>query len=717
MKEIFTGIAVLIHLAGFSQISLGDTTDLTPVEIRAVRATPATPIAQTTLKRAEIQKLNTGQDLPFVLQSLPSVVIHSDAGNGVGYTGIRIRGTDASRINVTLNGIPYNDAESQGTFFVDIPDFSSSAGSIQVQRGLGTTAIGTGSFGGNINISTNEIIKEQTLSIFNTAGSYGTLRNSVLFNSGIIKKHFLTDLRFSHISSDGYIDRAFSKLLALHGSVAYISNKESIRFNIINGREKSYQAWNGIDEETLHTNRQYNSSGTEKPGDPYKNEIDKYNQTHYQFFYNRNITSSNKFSSAIFLTRGKGYYEQYKANQKLANYDLPDYYNGSTYITKTDLIRRLNLNNYYYGALFSFHFQLPTRNIITGAGYTLYDGRHFGEVVRTITYADVPENYKWYNNTAYKRELSLFTKWQERIANRWYSFVDVQLRAPQYIIHGFRYNPEINQQHHWFFINPKVGVTYMRNRYKAYLSFGGATKEPNRDDFEAGEAGIPKPEQLYDIELGYEQKWNKVSASLNAFYMYYHNQLVLTGKINDVGAYTRTNISRSFRMGLEWEAVVQLTQKISLTANLTLSKNRIPVFTEFIDDYDNGGQQERLHTNTPIAYSPGSTGFWNITWLPIKRAQFSLSGKYVGRQYLDNTGNKARSIRSFYLQDARLSYTFHTRKRGLVETFVNLNNIFGKLYEANGYTFSYLYGGTITTENYFFPMAPFNFLAGINIKL
>ncbi len=708
---------MLVYCGVHAQTSLTDTTSLTPVEILAVRASPVAPIAQTTLQKEALQQLNTGRDLPFVLQSLPSVVVNADAGNGIGYTGIRIRGTDATRINVTLNGIPYNDSENQGTFFVDIPDFTTSAGSIQVQRGLGTTSIGTGSFGGNINISTNDVVKKRTLSIFNTSGSYGTLRNSILFNSGLIKKHFLTDLRISNISSDGYIDRAFSKLFALQGSVAYISNKENLRFNIINGREKSYQAWNGIDEATLKHDRRYNSAGTEKPGNPYNNEIDHYIQTHYQLFYNRNITATKKFSSAIFLTRGKGYYEQYKANQALADYELPNYNNGTNLITHTDLIRRLNLDNYYYGALFSFHFNLPQRTIIAGGGYTQYDGHHFGEITKTITYIPLPDKYKWYNNTAYKREASVFAKWQEVLGKGWYSFLDVQLRTPWYTINGFPTNATIHQQHHWFFINPKTGITYMRNRNKAYLSFGIAKKEPNRDDFEAGENNIPKPEQLFDVELGYERKWEKASASINFFYMFYHNQLILTGKINDVGAYTRTNINKSYRTGIEWEGALSLSKQFILSGNLSLSANRIPVFTEFIDDYDNGGQLEKIHKNTSIAYSPSTTGFWDITWKPVTKVSVSLSGKYVGRQYLDNTENINRSLESFYLQDARITYIKNIGKTKTVEVFLNLNNIFSKLYEPNGYTFSYFYDGALTTENYYFPMAPFNFLAGVNIKL
>ncbi len=708
---------MLTSAVTLAQNNLSDTAILAPVEVLSVRAGERTPVAKSNLNRTAIEKVNTGQDLPFLLQYLPSVVINSDAGNGFGYTGIRIRGTDATRINVTLNGIPYNDAESQGTFFVDIPDFASSAGSVQVQRGLGTSSVGTGSFGGSINISTNEINSKRETRILTTAGSYGSLRSSVIFNSGILSDNFLIDARFSRIHSDGYIDRASSDLLAGQLSTAYISPKQSLRFNLISGKEKTYLAWNGINDETLKTNRTFNPSGTEKPGEPYENETDNYWQHHYQLFYNRNLNRRWKLNTALFLTRGKGYYEQYKADESLSDYLLPDYLSGTDTIGSSDLIRRLHLDNYYYGMLVSFHHLSESRSVIAGGGYTIYDGKHIGTVESAIVPVKISNDHRWYNNRADKNELSAFIKWSEKLGKSWESFTDLQFRAPRYTINGFRNNPGIAQKHEWFFINPKIGISYIRNRYKAFVSAGFAEKEPNRDDFEAGINEVPRPENMLDLEAGYEYKGKNALAAINLYYMHYHNQLVLTGKINDVGAYTRTNTDKSYRAGIELQAAWKPIEKVQLTGNLTLSRNRILNFTEYIDDYDNGGQLEKYYPETDISYSPSTVGMAGLTVIPMKEFEVQLMGKFVGRQFLDNTSNRSRSLDPYYTQDLRISYNYKLKEERSLQFFVNLNNIFNTKYEANGYSFSYIYDAQVTTENYYFPMAPFNFLAGIDVKL
>lgn len=695
----------------------GDTLQLTPVEVMAVRAAPNTPIAQTTLSKKELERWNTGQDLPFVLQSLPSVVVNSDAGNGFGYTGIRIRGTDASRINVTINGIPYNDAESQGTFFVDIPDITSGAGSIQVIRGLGTSSNGTGAFGGAIHISTNELDKKENAQIYATAGSYGTYRLSSMYNSGVIGKNFIVTLRASVLGSDGYIDRAFSKMHALQGSAVYFDDRNTLRLNVITGKQRTYQAWNGIDAITLDTNRRYNPSGTDKPGEPYDNETDNYLQTHYQLFYNRNLNASWKFNGALFLTRGAGYYEQYKAEESMNDYGLPDYDDGQNIFSESDLIRRLHLDNYYYGGMFSFHHKKDRNDIIAGGGYNQYDGDHFGTIENIIVGAPIPPNYRWYDNDAIKKEFSAFAKWIYRIGTPWYLFTDVQWRNISYRINGFRNNPDIRQFNEYNFVNPKAGITYMRNRYKAYFSYGYAAKEPNRDDFEADVNQPPKPEKLHDFELGISRQNSKNSWGINFYYMHYRDQLVLNGKINDVGAYTRSNAAKSYRAGVELQGSWQPLNWLHTNANLTLSRNRINDFTEYIDDYDNGGQVAVFHGNTPISYSPSVTGFASVRLIPVKGLAVDLMGKYVGKQYLDNTGSSARQLDAYYLQDVRISYSLYRKEVPRYEFFINLNNVFNKKYTANGYTFSYYYDQLLTTENYYFPMAPMNFLVGANIRL
>jgi len=693
-----------------------DTAYLQPVEVQAIRAGEKAPFAKTDLAKKDIEKNNLGQDLPFLLDQTPSVVVNSDAGNGVGYTGIRIRGTDAARINVTLNGIPYNDAESQGTFFVDLPDFSSSANSIQVQRGVGTSSNGAGAFGGTINIFTNELNKDFYASTSNSIGSFNTYKNNIQFGSGLIGKHFTVDGRMSKISSKGYIDRASSDLRSFYLSTAFVNEKNSIRMNVFSGKEKTYQAWNGVAENLLKTDRTNNPSGTERPGEPYDNETDNYIQTHYQLFYNHKFNPYWKGNIAAFLTRGKGYYEQYKAQQELSNYGLPDYNNGGTIIKETDLVRRLWLDNYFYGTIFSLQYQKNKTQFIFGGGYNAYDGRHYGELKWAAVQAAVPQGHRWYDLKAYKKDISVYSKWIQQWSSHWQSFADVQFRNINYNIHGFRYNPTLEISKNYSFLNPKIGITYSNKNWQAYLSYALAGKEPNRDDFEAGNSNQPKPERLHDIELGVEKKGTAYSFGANIYYMHYQNQLVLTGKINDVGAYTRTNLPKSYRTGIELQGRSKINNWMNLAANITFSENKINDFTEYIDDYDNGGQQAKFYGKTDISYSPSVIAGGNINFIPVKNGEISLISKYVGRQYLDNTSQRSRSLNPYYLQDIRLSYLIEKKIFKATNIILQLNNVFNKKYEPNGYSFSYIYGGDLTTENFYFPMAGFNFIVGVNVK-
>ncbi len=708
--------AVSFAVSAQKEKKFNDTAYLQPVELLAVRAAEKAPFAKTDITKKEIAKNNLGQDLPFLLNQTPSVVINSDAGNGVGYTGIRIRGTDAARINVTLNGIPYNDAESQGTFFVDLPDFASSANSIQVQRGVGTSTNGAGSFGGTINIATNDLNKDFYASTNNSVGSFNTFKNNIQFGSGLLGKHFTIDGRLSRISSNGYIDRAKSNLQSFYLSTAFINQNNSLRLNIFSGKEKTYQAWNGVAEYLLDTNRTYNPSGTEKPGEPYDNETDNYTQTHYQLFYNHKFNNYWKGNIAVFLTRGKGYYEQYKADKKLADYNLPDYFDGTNTIKRTDLVRRLWLDNYLYGTIFSLQYQKNKTQFIFGGGYNGYDAKHYGDIKWAAVQAAVPLNYRWYSLTAYKKDFSVYSKWIQQWSSHLQGFADLQFRNIDYRIHGFRDNPAIEIKKNYSFLNPKVGITYFNKTWKAYLSYALAGKEPNRDDFEAGDTQLPKAEKLHDAELGIEKNTATYSFGANLYYMYYQNQLVLTGKINDVGAYTRTNIPVSYRTGIELQGKIKIIKWMNLAANITFSENKIKHFTEYLDDYDNGGQQTKFYNKTDIAFSPAVIAGGSINFTPIKNGDINLISKYVGRQYLDNTAQKTRSLNPYYVQDIRLSYSLQNKIFKATDFIVQLNNVFNKKYEPNGYSFSYIYGGSLTTENFYFPMAGFNFMVGVNLK-
>lgn len=716
-------IAILITVAIFGNAVFGQTKDSTkrdsflllePVEVKAIRAGENSPFTKTNLTKKQIEKLNLGQDLPFILNQTPSVVVNSDAGNGVGYTGIRIRGSDASRINVTLNGVPFNDAESQGTFFVDLPDFTSSVGSIQVQRGVGTSSNGAGAFGASINISTNEVNLKPYVEFNNSYGSFNTWKNTFKVGSGLVSDHFTVDLRLSRISSDGYIDRASSDLRSYYFSTAYLGKKNSLRFNMFSGKEKTYQAWYGVSEADLKTDRTINYAGMERPGEPYDNETDNYKQDHYQLFYNQDLTSRLKLSAGLFYIKGKGYYEQYKADEAYADYGLSGPVYGTDTITSTDLVRQLWLDNNFYGSIFSLQYKGNTSQFTLGGGWNRYEGSHYGDVVWAEKGLTLPG--RWYDLDADKNDLTIYFKQQTKIGALVSVFYDLQYRSVKYDLYGFRNNPDLIIKNHYNFFNPKAGLSFQKNEWSGYLSYSRGQKEPNREDFEAGIDQQPKPEKLNDLELGIEKRNDKYNVGLTGYYMHYEDQLVLTGKINDVGAYTRTNIPKSYRAGVELVASAKITPWLNAAGNFSVSKNKVKDFTEYIDDYDNGGQQVNQYSSTDIAFSPNMVGGTTINFIPLKNTELSLISKYVGKQYLDNTQNEGRKLNAYYTQDARLIYTISKKCLKELNIVLQANNVFDKKYEPNGYTFSYYYGGSLTTENYYFPMAGRNFMVGVNVK-
>ena len=686
-----------------------------PVEVRATRAGERAPFTKTNLSKTDLEKLNFAQDIPFMLNQTPSVVINSDAGNGVGYTGIRIRGSDATRINMTINGIPYNDAESQGLFFVNLPDFASSVSNVQIQRGVGTSSNGAGAFGASMNFSTNEVNTAAYAEINNSAGSFNTWKHTVKAGSGLINEHFTIDARLSKISSDGYVDRASTDLSSFYISGAYLTKKSSLRLNVFSGKEKTYQSWNGIPESYLDTNRTYNSSGTEKPGAPYDNETDNYQQDHFQLLFNHQLSSRLTFNTALFLTNGKGYYENYRAGEAYEDYGLPNVITGNDTVTQTDLVRQLWLDNKYYGQVFSLQYKSNRSELTAGGGWNRYDANHFGEV--PWAQAGFPNEFRWYDLEAFKTDVNAYAKYQFTIATGVDLFADLQYRRILYNLGGFRNNPDLKSRTVYNFVNPKIGLTYSIDKYQAYVSYALGNKEPNRDDFEAGATQMPNPERLHDFELGVEKKNAAFTWSAVLYYMLYKNQLVQTGKINDVGVQTRTNIPNSYRAGLELQAKARMADWISLSGNITLSRNRIKQFTEYIDDYDAGGQKQIAHGETAISFSPAITGFAGINLTPFRNLEINLFSKYVSRQYLDNTSDKARSLDDYFVQDARVSYSLKKFLAREINISGQVYNLFNRRYESNGYTFSYFADGALTTENYYFPMAGTNFMVSLNIKL
>jgi iron complex outermembrane receptor protein len=745
-------------LAGFSQSTPADTVPdspkadslspkhpalfLNPVEVIAIRAADKSPFTKTNFSAAEIAKNNTGQDLPFILNQTPSVVSSSDAGNGVGYTGISIRGTDATRINMTLNGLPYNDAESQSIYFVDLPDFASSVNSIQIQRGVGTSSNGAGAFGASINFSTNTFNADPYAEFNNGFGSYNTWKNTLKAGTGLIGNHFTVDMRLSRISSNGYIDRASSDLKSAYFSSAWLGEKTSVRFNLLTGAEKTYQAWNGVPQAKLDNDKAAldehyaNNSGYSGAlyntaedslnlyqSDPrrynyftYKNQTDNYKQDHYQLFVNHRFSDFLSANLAGFLTRGKGYYEEFKNGAAYADYGLPDHIAGNSVFSSTDLIRRKWLDNFFYGGIFSFQYKKKGTEITLGGGWDRYDGKHYGDIIWAAQ-GGIADDYQYYHEPARKTDFNIYAKWQQELGHFFSSFADLQLHHIRYRIDGFDNNPALHISNRYDFINPKAGIAYTRGPWQGYISYALARHEPNRDDFEAGLNQQPKPETLHDFELGLSKHLPHYNWAVTGYYMLYQDQLILTGKINDVGSYTRTNTPRSYRLGLELQGALKPATWFQVSGNLTLSKNKVLDYTAYTDDYDNGGQKTNVYSQTDIALSPGIIAAASLSFYPVSRIEISLPAKYVGASFLDNTQSEQKKISGYYIQQLRLIYTPEIKSIREMHIAFQLNNLFNKKYEASGYTYGYYSGGKLVNENFLFPQAGRNFMLSLNIGI
>ncbi|PKQ69758.1 TonB-dependent receptor [Raineya orbicola] len=710
---------LLVPYLGFAQQATRDTL-LQEKEIEAVTVTGIpyiTELTRSTLKKTDLQKRNYGQDMPFLLNFTPSVVITSDAGAGVGYTSMRVRGSDPTRINTTINGIPLNDAESQGVFWVDLPDLASSATSVTLQRGVGTSTNGAGAFGASLNIQTFDKPTDQPFAEFNNSwGSFNTWKHTLQASTGKMQNGFVVDARLSKIKSDGFIERAFSDLLGVYLSGGYYGKNTTLRLVTLQGRERTYQAWNGVPEDRLKENRRFNVYD-------YENQVDNYNQNHYQAILDQQITSNLKANVSLFYVRGFGYYEEFKKKDKFSKYGLPDVVIGSTTIEKSDIIRRRWLDNHFYGGVYSLDYTQKTWNFILGGGWNRYEGKHFGEIIWAEFAPNAPIRYRYYDNDAIKVDFNQFLK----IANEWNlgnnskisAFVDGQYRYIGYNFLGFDQNLQSTQQDAEFhFFNPKAGVDYAWQKHRIYALWGIAHREPNRNDFvESTPASRPKAERLNNVELGYQITWSRANLKINNFLMDYTNELILTGKVNDVGAYTRTNVPRSRRIGVELEGNVELSKKWIWQASFTLSQNKIPEFTEFVDDYDNGTQVSFTYQNVDLAFSPRIIAAQQLTFKPWNAFEIGLLSKYVGKQYLDNTQNENRKLDAFFVNDVRFAYTVPTFK-GLKELRLGLlvNNIFNEEYEPNGYTFGYIVGGQRLWENYYYPQAGTNFLLNVGLK-
>lgn len=694
------------------------------VIVSSTRVDNKSAMAYTNLSKEEISQQNLGQDLPYLLNQTPSVVVTSDAGAGIGYTGIRIRGSDATRVNVTINGIPVNDAESQGSFWVDLPDIASSIDNIQIQRGVGTSTNGSGTFGGSLNIQTTKLNTRPYAEINSSAGSFNTFKNTVNLGSGLIDEKWAFDGRLSKINSEGYMDRASSDLKSYYLSGGYYGKRTIVKAIAFSGLEETYQAWNGVPQDSLETHRTYNPAGEYYDANGnrkyYDNQVDHYQQDYYQLHFSQSLNKSLNFNAALHYTKGGGYYEEYKQAQDFSDYGLQNVVVGIDTITTTDLIRRKWLDNDFYGTTFSFNYSSNKKlNATIGGAWNEYDGAHFGEIIWAQYASNGRLGDRYYQDDAVKKDFNVFAKANYQATKKLNVFADVQYRMVNYSFLGYNQNLEnVRQQADLNFINPKAGLTYEFNsNAMVYASYSVANKEPNRNDYtQSSFSSRPKHETLNDIEAGYKQNNRFASWGVNLYYMNYKNQLVLTGEVNDVGAYNRANVDKSYRRGVELEGAWNVSKKIKLAANATFSQNKIIDFKEYIDDYDNGGQIINNYNETDIAFSPSAIAAGQLAYEPVKGLKFSLMPKYVGQQNLDNTSNPDRIIKSYFVNDLRINYDFKTKGIKKVGLNFYVNNVFNKKYESNGYTYNYYYGGETIVSNNYYPQAGINFLAGLSLK-
>lgn len=681
--------------------TVGDSTKIT--SIPAVEFTKRTPVAKAIINvEKDLADKNLGQDLPILLKNQMSVISTSDAGNGIGYTGFRIRGTAGTSVNVMLNGVPYNDSESQGTFFVNVPDLTSSASQIVIQRGVGTSSNGVSAFGASVNVISKDPSDEFSVKSDDSYGSFNTYKYSAEINSGKFWKNRLSVMgRYTHIHSDGYIDRASSNLHSYNFSALFQEKNTELRFLAFGGKEKTYQAWNGVDKATWETNPKFNYSGAiydanwENIVDFYDNETDNYKQNHYQLLWNQRFSDGWKLETTAHYTKGKGYYENYKQDAKFSKYNLPNIIENGIEIKKSDFIRKKWLDNDFYGVISTLYGKLGNLDLNFGAVANQYYGRHFGNV--TGVFLPQIDEHEYYRNNSVKNEVSGFAKAIYKL-NQFEFFGDLQLR-------NINYDTKIVQQgdgegadlyRKWTFFNPKVGVNFNIENGKVFVSYANAHREPNRDDLFANPS--TKEETLHDFEAGWEQQFGKVVMTANAYYMDYQNQLVLSGRINNVGEFIRQNVDKSYRLGIELSAQSRLSDKIQLGANLSLSQNKIKEINSVQNNTD------VVLKDSDISFSPNIIANGNVVYSPFKNFNLGVTAQYVGKQYLDNLETADNQLKDYLVPDFNMSYKLPFQKQEVTLRFL-LNNFTNTKYVNNGFS-----------GPYYFAQAGINFLFGVSLK-
>ncbi len=724
ITTVFTSLFITVSAQEKLQEKTKDSTkieSLDEVLVKAIRVDADSPITHSNLDKEELEKRNLGQDIPYMLNYLPSVVTTSDAGAGVGYTYIRVRGSDASRVNVTLNGIPYNDSESQGTFWVNLPDFTSSVQSLQLQRGVGTSTNGSGAFGASLNLLSDAVSNEAYGEIANSFGSYNTHKHNVKFSTGLFSDHFELAGRLSTIQSDGYIDRASSDLKSYFLQGAFVDRNTLIKALVFGGREETYQSWNGLeDPEKLKNNRTYNTVGeyTDENGNIqfYDNEVDNYAQDHYQLLWNQRFNNNWSTNVSFNYTKGKGYFEQYKEDEDFETYDFQPIEIGNDTINTTDLIRRRWLDNEFYAANANVNYKNEKIDFTGGAFYSYYTGDHYGEVIwaRYASNAEIRDRY--YEGNGEKSEFTVFSKATYKINEQWSFFGDLQGRFLNYKTSGITSDLEpLNVDENYSFFNPKAGLTYKFNlSNQFYFSYGKAHREPSRNDYEQN---ITAAEKLDDFELGWRFASEKTKVNTNLFFMNYKDQLVLSGELNDVGAGLRTSSGKSYRLGLEVEAEIKLLKNLRTLPNIALSTNKN---VDFVTSRD-GGLVNLGNTN--ISFSPSVVAANMLEYSPTKSLQLGFLSKFVGEQYMGNIDSEASKLDSYFINDLNIVYTLDNLPWVKEVVFSALvNNIFNVKYISNGYFYTYdddfSNPGTVTTVEGagYYPQATINFLVGATVK-
>ena len=705
-----------------AQEKLQDTTKIQALEqvyLNGVRVAADSPITHSNLTKQDLAKRNLGQDIPVLLNYLPGVVTTSDAGAGVGYTGIRVRGSDATRVNVTINGIPYNDSESQGTFWVNLPDFASSIESLQLQRGVGSSTNGSGSFGASLNIDTDRSSKEAYAQIANSYGSFDTRKHSVKFSTGLLNDRVEISGRVSNITSDGYIDRASSDLKSYFLQGSYKTDNTFIKALVFGGREVTYQSWFGIDEQTLSTNPTFNPAGMYSDEDGtvrfHQNQVDDYDQDHYQLIWNERYNNNWSTSATLNYTKGSGFFEEYKEDASLDFHGLlPITIDGET-SAESDLVRRRWLENNFYALSANAHYKDENWDTTTGVFYSYYQGLHFGEVIWATNFTGPNLGDRYYSGTGDKHEFTTFSKASYKINNSWSVFGDLQMRIVNYKTAGLtsdKVNMIVDEQYEFF--NPKFGASYSLNQgNQLYISYGRASREPRRSDFEQG---VFTPEILDDYELGWRFTGENNTLSANLYYMDYKDQLVLTGQLDDSGGFIRETSGNSYRAGLEVEGDFRVLQQLHVRPNIALSSNKNKDYTTSRD-----GALVNLGT-TNISFSPSFIAGNSIDYSPTQNLQIALLSKYVGEQYLGNVDSQTSKLDAYFLNDFSVNYTI--TKLSFAKSLVLqglVNNIFDVKYISNGYFYTYdddfSTPGTVTTIEGagFYPQAGINFLVGATL--